>query len=490
MGVLQVVGLVFTMARAKVFALLLGPAGFGVVATIDQLVVSAQHFSNLSLPFTALKYLSRSHSVSEEEFRKSYAAFLKAITILAVVATAVLVPTLPALLASLDPQLVKYRGPVSIALLGIPSIMLLVFFVHVLAAQGRTLQSALLALLSSVVVLASGWVGCVLGGIQGIYLATVPASTALIAAMAVFASVKMRLPWNCKPMQQSKGLRANAEIVDTAVSTYIAVGSYSALLLLARYVSITHLSEEAAGLLQASLAVALSLGGILLPSNTLYLAPYLNRSIPGTEKIAAANRFLPRLLFLYCLGALPVLLFPEFVLRLLFSGRFTPAAAMLPWFVVWQCLYQVSHVYQQLLIGLDDARGYCVGTAFGHLFGAALCFWLIGPFGLAGVGAAFIAGTFCVGCVTVLRLHWKHRLALPKSGPTSIVLAALGLAGTAALARMTVEMTLPGACVRVGLASAFLTALWFALPRDLSSQIGLSVTAKVRALTRRTLPLS
>lgn len=37
--------------RAKIFALLLEPTGFGVVATIDPLMLSAVHITNLNLAF-------------------------------------------------------------------------------------------------------------------------------------------------------------------------------------------------------------------------------------------------------------------------------------------------------------------------------------------------------------------------------------------------------------------------------------------------------
>ena len=86
-GLLQTGGIVITALRSKLFAVLLGPAGFGIVATIDQLVTSLAQLSNFSVPFTAMKFLSSSHSVGEDEFKKSYAAFLRLMLGLALVAT-------------------------------------------------------------------------------------------------------------------------------------------------------------------------------------------------------------------------------------------------------------------------------------------------------------------------------------------------------------------------------------------------------------------
>ncbi|PYJ53124.1 MAG: hypothetical protein DME82_14795, partial [Verrucomicrobia bacterium] len=70
-GFLQAVTILISAVRTKVFAVLLGPSGFGVLATIDQLILSICQFCNLSLPDTAVKFLSRSHSISEEQFQKS-----------------------------------------------------------------------------------------------------------------------------------------------------------------------------------------------------------------------------------------------------------------------------------------------------------------------------------------------------------------------------------------------------------------------------------
>jgi antigen flippase len=487
-GFAQVIGLLINTVRAKIFAVLLGPAGFGVVATIDQLVLSVSQFSNLSLPFTALKFLSRDHSLGEEQFRKSYAAFLQAIACLAVIATVIAIAVIPRNLANLDPQLVKYRQPVMIALLGIPATMLLVFFGNVLAARGRAIQSVLLMRLSSFVLMVFGGIGCLLGGLSGIYLVAVPASMALIVGMVIFARVKMNWPLYERPIALGPKLKANRAIIETAIFTYIAICSYSALMLLARYVSITDLSEEAAGFLQAGLAIALSIGAVLGPATTLYFTSYVNRAIPASEKIEVASKFLPRLIFLYCLGALPVLLFPELVLRILYSNRFAPAAAILPWFVAWQCIGQISQVSQQLLIGLDDLRGYSAVTTLGNLFAAGLCVWWTGLFGLIGTAAAFLAGAIVITGLVAIRLHSRHRLSPLKSTPALVAFAVLGFLGVDALDSLTGEMTVTGLAARSLTAVVFLTGLWFALPKALRCDFSADITSRVRSLTRRITP--
>jgi hypothetical protein len=56
------------------------------------------------------------------------------------------------------------------------------------------------------------------------------------------------------------------------------------------------------------------------------------------------------------LASLPVVLFPQVVLAILYSPRFATAARFVFLFMVWRYLYQLAGINQALLIGLDDLR--------------------------------------------------------------------------------------------------------------------------------------
>src|SRR5436853_7296839 len=87
LGVVQVVTIAIALFRSKVLAMLLGKSGFGVLGAIDQLVMSIALLSNIGLPFTALKIMSRSHSIGKAEFKRAYLSFFDAIGVVATVAT-------------------------------------------------------------------------------------------------------------------------------------------------------------------------------------------------------------------------------------------------------------------------------------------------------------------------------------------------------------------------------------------------------------------
>ncbi|PYJ53122.1 MAG: hypothetical protein DME82_14785, partial [Verrucomicrobia bacterium] len=136
---------------------------------------------------------------------------------------------------------------------------------------------------------------------------------------------------------------------------------------------------------------------------------------PVETKVQSVDKFLPRLVLLYCLGALPVLLFPELTLRILFSGRFIDAVGILRILLVWQCLFQVASIYQQLLIGLDDVKVYCLITSIGYAGAAALCIWLIGSLGLNAIATAFALSALFIACSAAIRLRLKYKYVLPWS---------------------------------------------------------------------------
>ena len=67
-GVVHVLTMLVGLMRAKSLSVLLGPADFGVLSTVDQAVLSVVQLGALSLPFTAMKYMSQGHSEGPEQF--------------------------------------------------------------------------------------------------------------------------------------------------------------------------------------------------------------------------------------------------------------------------------------------------------------------------------------------------------------------------------------------------------------------------------------
>src|SRR5688572_25787067 len=86
---IQIGVVLVNLVRAKVLSLMLGPAGFGIFSTVDQVVVTVVNLASLSLSFTAMKFMARAHSDGHEQFRRAFAAFFRALSTLALGAVAV-----------------------------------------------------------------------------------------------------------------------------------------------------------------------------------------------------------------------------------------------------------------------------------------------------------------------------------------------------------------------------------------------------------------
>ena len=103
---------------------------------------------------------------------------------------------------------------------------------------------------------------------------------------------------------------------------YVAVGAYLVAVLVTRFFVFDALGAAAAGLLQALLSIALTVGAVMTPMSGLYLVPLLNRQMPVAAKRDVANDFASKIALFFLLGGVAVSLFPGLALTVLFSNRF------------------------------------------------------------------------------------------------------------------------------------------------------------------------
>ena len=145
-GVIQVFIILTGMIRAKILSIVLGPAGFGIIATIDQVVLTVIQVGGFGIPLFSLKFMSRAHSEGNRRFQTVFSSFLRGLFLLSIMVTILVIGITwwhPALLGV---ELVPYKLFILLALLNVPAMMLGIFFVHTLAAAQMTSASATLNL--------------------------------------------------------------------------------------------------------------------------------------------------------------------------------------------------------------------------------------------------------------------------------------------------------------------------------------------------------
>jgi O-antigen/teichoic acid export membrane protein len=465
-GAVQVLIIVVGIGRSKILSILLGPAGFGVVSTIDQVVQTLMTLGALALPFTAMKFMSRSHSEGPEIFDRTYRSFLRILTLLILAATALASAALVLWPELFGRDMLAYRIPLQIAILGVPAVALNILLVNTLAAAQRPAAGATLNLL----VLLSLAIGAIAGqriaGFTGLYVAVV--ITGFLTTVATMVYLRRRLGVRIVGTSESlfQELKHSPEIVSYAAYIYVVLSVYQLALLATRYFVFSRLGEVEAGLLQALLSIALTVGAVLTPMSGLYLAPLVNRQLPVAEKVRAANDFAGKILILLLVASLPVILFPRLVLTILFTGKFAVGAEAMFVFVLWQCLYQVVNVYQQLLIGLDDMLFVCVAACVGFGGAALLTPLFISRFGLGGAALALTVGMAAYGTASAIRLRRRFASSFPAAVllRAAYMLVVVVLAGV--ILKAGTERTLAGVAERLAFASTALGVFWILLGQE------------------------
>lgn len=479
-AILQVLTILSGLLRAKGLAMLLGPAGFGVVSTIDQVVVTLVTLGGLAIPFTAMRFMSRGHSEGTAAFQRAGSGFLRLLTVLALATAAIasaVVAWQPALFGA---DLVTAHGALQVAVLGVPSAMLLILFVNMFAAAQRPAAAAAANLIGVTLLGLAAVVGAWWRGLDGVYLLSVAVAVVTTLAGFLYLARSLGMTLTTRHRGTFASLRAQPAIIVTAACFYLMMCASSVTLLVVRTLVLSRLGAVAAGQLQAAFSVALTVGAVLLPLSNLYLAPLVNRSVPAAEKRAAAHDFAARMLVLLLLGALPVVLFPGILLRMLFSPAFIAASMVLWVFVLWQCVFQLIYVYQQLLVGLDDVVFAAGMSVAGFVVAVALSVPLVDWRGLEGVAFALVAGMGLTGVGLLLRLRFRHQDRLP----FRVVLRFLGVVGVVVVAGALFTGRPeygPGTLApRFGFGTLVLLATWLTLDRgERDPRLWLAATRKV-----------
>lgn len=435
LGASQVLGSLLNLARAKSVAVLLGPAGIGIVSVVDQLGQVAVFTASLALPHAGVKYLSRAHSESRPALVGRYHLFTQT-----VLATSVGLASLAALVTVTWPgvwgeDLAPHAGLIALALVAAPLTALFYLQVNVFAALQRP-RLASLALLAGAGMTAVGAVaGLLAAGLPGLYAGHLAASALVVVAILGYLARRCGLPVPPGAWPAWGEWRRHPDVLRFCGMTYLVSVGEPAALLAVRYALLQDGDLTQLGLFQSAYALASYLGLLLLQSNGFYLTPLLNRHAPADEKIGRALEFQRHLALCATAVAVPLALFPEPAIALLFSSAFAAAAAYLALFVASQVMLVLGRVFQALLIGLDDVRTFLLVNVGAQVALAALA-WLLAPaLGLWGVALAALVAHAGVFVAFLARLMTRHGARLPTRSAAVVGYGLALLAGAGWLGR-------------------------------------------------------
>lgn len=470
-GFIQVLIILVNIGRAKGLSILLGPAGFGIVSTIDQVVLSAVQLGGLAIPFIALKFLSHAHSESHEKLATSFAAFFRALLGLSVFTTLILLAAIYVKPDIFGKDILPYIEYLNLALLGAPCLMLSLYFVNTLAAAQKTAASVRINFLFTLVLAVAACLGVWLGGLWGLYIATLVTGIFATIITLIYLDQGLNLSVFHADGSVLKMIKQKPQIVSMAASLYLAMSAYTVTMLIVRFFIFSSQGEAEAGFYQALLSIALALGAVVGPMNTLFLTPILNRNMEPQLKFDAAHDFQRNLSVILTAIALPVILFPKLALFVLFSSEFIGVFEVVFVFVFWQCFYQITYAYQQLLIGLDDVNYCSASLVVGYIVGIALCYPLVNGLGLIGAALVLVVANTITLIAISVRMSRRFNSAVPIDLWLRIVFCLGSIVGVGFVFTFIDEWSLLGLVTRVLVGMLYIAILWWLLSDDQKQQL-------------------
>jgi PST family polysaccharide transporter len=448
LGSIQALTMLAGLARTKVLAVLLGPAGVGIASVVDQVVSLVAQLGSLSIPFVGLKFLSRARDAGVEETRRIYFALVLLLVLASFTAAAVAGGVAAARPTVFGDGLAAYRTVLLVALSGVPPFALAPLLRNAMAALERHRESAVAAFLGALLTVAGAVAGVTAGGLVGLYVANAIVLGITIVGMQWYLgrSLGLRLSTNASPSAATAALRSQPGLTTFAASMYVLALTSPLAYLYARSLLLSTHGAIEAGLVAAAYGIGVSIRLVLNQANGLYLTPLVNRSSPKPDRIAAVAEYLRILVVLVVLSTLVFVLFPGQWIAVLYSSEFAAAVPIVAVFVMAEAVLLVAGVYQALLIGFDDIAGFLASTVAGQLLTIGLAHWLVVPLAGLGVGLAFLAGNAVILVATATRLVQRHGAAraFAPLAPLLIALTATGAAGW-----WVVRPTGPGAASKV-----------------------------------------
>jgi PST family polysaccharide transporter len=448
LGGIQALTMAAGLARTKVLAHLLGPAGVGVSSVIDQVVSLIAQVGSLSIPFVALKFLSRARDDSREDTRRIYDA-LFVILLFASIASAVIGGVIAFVRpAAFGEGLAPYRAVMLAAVASVPPFAVAPLLRNAMAAFAKHRESAFAAFFGAVLTVVGAYVGVTVGGLAGLFVANAIVLVITIAAMQWYLSgaLGLRLSNHVHAGTAINTLREQPGLFGFAAAMYVLAFTSPFAYLTARSMLLSTHGAIDAGLVAAAYGIAVSVRLVLTQANNLYLTPLLNRNSPKPERIATVAEYLRVLIVIVAVSTLGIVLFPTQWLLLLYSTEFLGAVSLVTIFVLAEAVLLIVGVYQMLLIGFDDIAGHLVATVAGQFVTIALARWLVESNGGFGVGIAFIAGNAVMLAGLAIRLFQAHN-ARRVLAPLLPLTLALGV--TAAAGWWVSGETSPGIALRV-----------------------------------------
>jgi enterobacterial common antigen flippase len=451
MGGATALSFVAGLIRTKVVAMLLGPAGVGLVGIFTNFGGNLAAVSSWGIWTSGVRTISA--APEEEKARKSAAVGIFGRRLIWLGLALAVIACWPVTFATFadgqyltDMLIVGLTAPLVVAT-GIWTARLQAYGHLRALAKGQVL-SAILGLLLGVPLI---WMLGAKGIAPSLLLA------ALLLALITWRSAARLCPFDTSVEAQDKDLRELAKLGTAfmAVAFMGQLAAYGTRLILVR-----QLGLEAAGHYQAAAAIAGSLIGLVVSAMGAGFFP----QVAAAADESASRRLVDRQIEVGVMLGLPALVIlvgaGGFCLHLLYAQTFDPALPVLTW-MTWGILFRLlSWPMTYWLMARGSSKAVILAEGFSCACSVALPLFTVPYFGLAGAGIAFFLGhaIYAVALLAISRRRsggWIGRPAL-----RAMAWAVLFMACTQLLAPMSRLIVVAATLVSALVAWQVLRSAW------------------------------
>ncbi|WP_271678562.1 O-antigen translocase [Thermomonas mangrovi] len=462
MGGSQAITHLVSLLRVKAVAVLLGPAGVGIVGLYATTVNLATEVTGLGLQRSAVRSIAQAHDdpIAVARAIRMLRRLCWATGIMGWSACAVLAIPLSRMIFE------STAHAWAIAVLGSTVLLNAINGGQMALLRGlrrigdiARAQVASALITTAVIVALYAWLG----------------ERGIVPVLLASAAVSLTMSWwfvrRVDVAEITMTWRQAVNEARPMVSLGVALMISSALATLLEFYTRAILSRghglEAVGIYQAAWSLSGMFAGFVLSAMGTDFYPRLAAVID--DRAAAAREINQQTeigILLSLPGLLATLVFAKWVIWLLYSASFAPAGEVLVWMILGVFGRVVSWPLGYIQVAMNAKRWYLATEIFFIALQAALVAWWVPLYGAAGAAYAFFA---CFASYFLTMMWVAHRLLGFRHSPTArrlIAISALLLASAMASDRLLGE----SASLGIGAILALLTGYWCL--RELAGRIG------------------
>jgi antigen flippase len=445
-GGAQVINILISLVKNKVLAMILGPAGIGVMGVYTSIATLVSSISNLGINSSAVKQVAEA-DIAEDKGRLFYLIrIIRRLLLFSGLVFAVLMSFFSEPLAKLSFGQ-DYKPSLATALI---IISLLVLFDNLSTGERAILQGR-----RKLRELALGQVvGALVGAIMGVLIvylfkfegiAWYLLSTSLFMYLTYFYQVHITNKDLNRPTKMLSALDQRTEtkgLVKLGLAFLVTVLAGSAVSYAERLLIIRSLDVEGVGIYQSAWSlVNMSFNLVLLAMTT----DFYPRLVTIASDQKAVNRTVNEQVELALLAALPVLLvlyvFSPILLELLYSASFLSGSALCRWLAI-SCFFRVlCWPLGYIIIAKGDNRLFMISSIFWEVIQVPILLVCMYYWKLEGIGITYVISYFLVTIgSTLITAHyydfkWSNK-ALKSMGIALLMIVVVVLADKLQLPRV------------------------------------------------------